>query len=213
MPNGDDVTPAGGVADGEDVGSPDTDADSGRRRRVLAIALGVVAIGLVIVLAVLLLSDNSSDDKVSSASRSVTTSTSTTSTTVPVTTTLPLSTAPNTTAATAPPATTSGGTTATTSAPGPVITSYTSSTTSIACPAGDVSTSVGPPSITLSWTTEHATGVDLGVDGPGVYASYGPSGTTQLTVPCDGNTHTYKLTAKGTGGQTASQTISVATHT
>jgi hypothetical protein len=70
----------------------------------------------------------------------------------------------------------------------------------------------GPPTITLTWTTMNATGVDLSVDGGGVYGSYPANGNTQIIVPCDGNTHTYELTAKGSGGQTASQTISVATH-
>jgi hypothetical protein len=95
----------------------------------------------------------------------------------------------------------------------PVINSFTASATTIACPAPSVSTSIGPATITLSWTTGNATGVDLGVDGPGVYASYGPNASTSITVPCDGNTHTYQLTAKGSSGASTSQTISVSTRT
>jgi hypothetical protein len=72
---------------------------------------------------------------------------------------------------------------------------------------------VPTPTVTLSWATQNATGVDLSVDGPGIYGSYGPSGSTTLNVPCNGATHTYMLTAKGSNGQTATKTISVATHT
>ena len=76
-----------------------------------------------------------------------------------------------------------------------------------------MSTTTTTPSVTLSWTTQNATGVDLAVDGPGVYNSYGPNGQTQVNVPCDGNTHTYTLTAKSDTGTSAPKTISVATHT
>jgi len=54
--------------------------------------------------------------------------------------------------------------------------------------------------------------VDLSVDGPGFYGSFGPAGTQVLNVACNGHTQTFQLTAKGTQGQTATKTISVATH-
>ena len=67
--------------------------------------------------------------------------------------------------------------------------------------------------MTLAWTTQHATGVDLAVDGPGIYGSYGPNGQTQVNVPCDGNPHTYTLTAKSATQSSAPKTITVTTHT
>ncbi len=186
-----------------DSGQPIEPEASDDRWRRIAIALGALLVVLAIVVVVLLLSDNGDDNSTNAAA----TSTSTTVTTTPTTT------QPATTTTSGGSGTSSGGTTATTTSNVPIITSYTSSTTSIACPASDVSTTVPTPTVTLSWATQNATGVDLSVDGPGVYSSYGPSGSTTLNVPCDGNTHTYKLTAKGSNGQTATKTISVATHT
>jgi hypothetical protein len=93
-----------------------------------------------------------------------------------------------------------------------VITSYIASTTSITCPASDLSTTLPAPSVTLTWATQNASGVDLSVDGPGLYGSYGPSGIQTLAVACNGNTHTYRITAKGTQGQTVNKTVSVTTH-
>jgi hypothetical protein len=75
-----------------------------------------------------------------------------------------------------------------------------------------VSTTTVPPTTTLTWTSQRASGVDLSVDGPGLYKSYGPSGSDTLNVPCDGKNHTYTVTAKGAGGQTASATVTVTTH-
>jgi hypothetical protein len=54
--------------------------------------------------------------------------------------------------------------------------------------------------------------VDLSIDGGGVYNTYPANASTQVNVPCDGNTHTYKITAKGNGNP-ATQTISIQTHT
>lgn len=84
----------------------------------------------------------------------------------------------------------------------PAIASFTASPAPIDCSGGSAS-------VTLTWSTRNATGADISVDGPGVYASYGPSGSTAINFPCDGNSHTYTLTAKGAGGATARQTITV----
>jgi len=148
--------------------------------------------------------DGSSD---ASAKKATTTSRSVTTTAAATTTSGQPTTTPARVATSAAPPPTQAP------ASGPVITSFTASATTIACPSPTVSTSIGPPTITLSWTTTNATGVDLSVDGPGVYASYGPNASTSIIVPCDGNTHTYQLTAKGSSGATASQTISVSTRT
>ena len=75
-----------------------------------------------------------------------------------------------------------------------------------------MSTTLALPTVTLTWATQNASGVDLSVDGPGLYGSYGPSGSQTLTVTCNGSTHTYQLTAKGAQGQTVTKTVSVATH-
>jgi hypothetical protein len=191
----------------EEPGAPVEPEASDDRWRRIAFAIGALLVVLAIVVVVLLLSDKGDGDNTKAAA----TSTSTTVTTTPTTTQAPTTNSGGT-------GTGSGGTTATTAPPtspsnAPVITSYTSSTTSIACPASDVSTTLPPPTVTLSWATQNATGVDLSVDGPGVYGSNGPSGSTTLNVACNGATHTYLLTAKGSNGQTATKTISVATHT
>jgi hypothetical protein len=203
----------GGAADGP---------DRGRRQRLVVAGLVAVVVVLAIVVIVLLVNHDDDSTVTTAANPGPTTSS------VPVAPSGPGTASSGSTgsdgsggsggsAATGSTASTGSGgasaTSVTTAAPGPAITSFTSSSTTIACPSPDVSTTLGPPSITLSWTTERATGVDLSVDGGGVYASYGPSGSTTITVPCDGGTHTYTLTAKAAGGQSGSQTISVQTRT
>ena len=63
----------------------------------------------------------------------------------------------------------------------------------------------------VSWHVTGATGVTLSVDGPGLYGSYGPTGSQEFNFGCGGpvgstETHTYTLTT--TGGITVSKTIS-----
>lgn len=144
-------------------------------------AAGVIVLGVVV--ALLLSGGNDSDDKAASSTSSSAVSTSTsTSTSAPSTT----STTPGTTA------------------PGaPVIGAFTASPSPFPCT---------PPTggqITLTWSTSNATGVNVSIDGPGVFASYGPQG--QQAVPFAGcsSAHTYTLTAKGSGGQQVQQTITV----
>ena len=201
-----------------DEGEP-VEPDSSRRWRIIAAVLAVLGVVLAIVLILVLTDDDDTNVSTTSNKNSTSTSslTSTTSTTVPTSAPPPSTPATSSggggTSPTAPTTPATGGTTATTTPAGPVITSYTANPTDIACPAPDVSTTLPTPMVTLTWTTQNATGVDISVDGPGVYGSYGPNGNTQISVPCNGATHTYQLTAHGTGGQTASQTRSVATHT
>jgi hypothetical protein len=83
--------------------------------------------------------------------------------------------------------------------------------TSIACAAPGVSTTTVPPTTKLTWTWQRASRVELSVNGPGFYGSYGPADSVTLNVPCDGDKHTYTVTAKGAGGQTASATVTVST--
>lgn len=47
-----------------------------------------------------------------------------------------------------------------------------------------------------NWETTNATKVTISIDGPGVYGSYGPSGTTDLPFNCS-SSHTFLLTAYG----------------
>jgi hypothetical protein len=225
------VKRGGIVADGDETmfdGVPGDDdhppTDSPPNRRGWWLALGVLGLGVLIgVILALVLSGDNEKKVASDVSSKASTTTSSTSSTSTTTTTVPPTTAPPSTAAnpsgggggsggTTATTTGGGGTPSTTAAStGPVITSYTSSTTQIACPAPDVSTSLPPPTVTLYWQTKNTTGVDISIDGPGVYGSYGPSGQQTFNIGCDGNTHTYMLTAKGTNGQTVSQTISVQT--
>ena len=81
--------------------------------------------------------------------------------------------------------------------PGPQITSFTER----------------PPNCTtnqinLHWTTQNAVGVDISIDGPGKYDSYGASGSAQVPFVCGGS-HTYLLTAKAANGQTTQRKITV----
>ncbi len=44
--------------------------------------------------------------------------------------------------------------------------------------------------------------------GPGVYDTYGPSGSTSLPFNCS-SSHTFLLTAYGSDGQTATQSVTL----
>ncbi len=198
----DDPNATGNAANG--ASTPDADADAARRRRrrrAIIGGLGALAVVLVIVVAVLLVTRDEGSETASSASATTTTTAASSTTTSGASST--------TTASSA--TTTSNATTTSTATNAPTVT-LTANPTSIACPAANVSTTLPPTTVALTWTSTNATGVDLSVDGGGLYNSYGPNGNATLNVPCDGNTHTYTATAKGTNGQTAKQTVSVATH-
>jgi hypothetical protein len=96
--------------------------------------------------------------------------------------------------------TTSTQTTTTTSGEA-TVTSFTVGT--LDCPAGATQAPV-----VVSWQTETATAVELAVDGQpaGASAGYGPSGTANLPIPCDGKTHKASVTALNDSG--AGQTVS-----
>jgi hypothetical protein len=57
-------------------------------------------------------------------------------------------------------------------------------------------------SVEVSWETEAATAVELAVDGepPGASAGYGPEGTADLAIPCDGESHEVSVTALNDSG-------------
>ncbi len=62
--------------------------------------------------------------------------------------------------------------------------------------------------ITMSWATGNADEVVLSIDGPGAYDTYGPAGSEPVPFACDGEQHTYLLTANGPYGS-SQQTIVV----
>lgn len=64
------------------------------------------------------------------------------------------------------------------------------------------------PQVSLTWSARNADRVTISVDGPGVYAEYGPSGETAILFPCPGP-HTYLLTAYGPGGATQTEIVTV----
>jgi hypothetical protein len=66
-----------------------------------------------------------------------------------------------------------------------------------------------PTTINISWSTSNATQVVISIDGPGPYKTYsGPSGADSVPFACDGNPHTYMITAKNSSGQTT-RTVTV----
>jgi hypothetical protein len=91
-----------------------------------------------------------------------------------------------------------GGSTAT----GPTITSF-QTPDNIDCHNGDFQM------FTASWNTSNAVKVTMSIDGPGVYKTYdGPSGSDSFPFNCS-TSHTFLLTAYGSDGHTATQTITL----
>jgi serine/threonine-protein kinase len=160
------------------------DGGPGNNRWWWIAALAIIAIAAVII--VFVLASNGDDDDTSPT----TSSSTSTSTTVAPTTTTEAST-------TTRPATT---TTAATPTGAPQITSF-SGPDSVECNA--------PTEVELSWATENATRTTISIDGPGVFAEYGPNMTTLLPFACDGDSHSYTLTAIGSDNRTASQTKTI----
>jgi Pentapeptide repeats (8 copies) len=72
------------------------------------------------------------------------------------------------------------------------------------CPSGASSGTV-----TVSWTTEATTAVELSVDGT-LTNTAGPDGSAGLVVPCDGATHEVSITPRNDSGsgETESQEVS-----
>ncbi|HZP29329.1 MAG TPA: hypothetical protein VFC99_10280 [Acidimicrobiia bacterium] len=168
----------GNGGNGGGGGGWDEDDEAARRRRMLLYGLGGIAAVLIAVIVVLLVSSGGDDNKKPASSTS--TSSTSTSTTSTSTSTTSTTTTPTTTTATSP-----------------AITSFTNDTPN--CTTNQ---------ITLHWTTQNAVGVDISIDGPGKYASYGASGSAQVPFVCGGS-HTYLLTAKASNGQTTQRQITV----
>jgi hypothetical protein len=155
-------------------------------RRWLWIALAVVGVIVVGVVVALLVSGGGDGGNATPAT-STTASAPSTSTSSSTSTT--------STSTTVPPTTQPGA---------PVITSFTATPSPFPCSGpGDSG------QVTLNWTTTNATGVSVSIDGPGIFGSFGPSGTRQVPFATCSSAHTYTLTARGQGNQQVAQTITV----
>jgi hypothetical protein len=111
---------------------------------------------------------------------------------------------------------TSSSTTTTTSS-----STTTSSTTTTTAPVGPPqvlefsANQTNPPctpstNIQVTWATQNAQNVTLAVDG-GTVGGFGPTGSHLVAFSCPPASHTYKVTANGANGQTASRTVVVTT--
>jgi hypothetical protein len=87
------------------------------------------------------------------------------------------------------------------SGPAPAITSFTTPE-NIDCHNGNFQM------FTASWATTNATKVTISIDGPGVFQTFGPSGSTSLPFSCS-SAHTFLLTAYGQNGKTATKSITL----
>lgn len=99
------------------------------------------------------------------------------------------------------------GTTDDTSCPPSAETTETTDTTSTAAAVTsfdvadvDCSSGAGTGTVTVSWTTEATTAVELSVDGA-IASTAGPEGTADLDVPCDGATHEVSITPRNDSGR------------
>ncbi len=54
--------------------------------------------------------------------------------------------------------------------------------------------------VSVSWQTANATAVEIGVDSFNP-AGFGPSGTSNVVVPCDDESHTITITPQSDAGQ------------
>jgi hypothetical protein len=88
-------------------------------------------------------------------------------------------------------------------------TSAAAEVTSFALGVLDCTTGETEAPISVSWSTRSATAAGISVDG-GTPTETGPSGTTEIQVPCDGETHEVSVTALNDSGdgETESKEIS-----
>ena len=77
---------------------------------------------------------------------------------------------------------------------------------------GDLSCDDGVTSATISvsWETENATAVDIALD-TAAPTGYGPSGSTDVSVPCDGAPHAVTITPQSDAGPGVPETEAVTT--
>ncbi|HEX2345550.1 MAG TPA: pentapeptide repeat-containing protein [Gaiellaceae bacterium] len=95
------------------------------------------------------------------------------------------------------------GTTDDTSCPPSTETTDTTSTdttvTSLVVGEFICSSGASDAAVAVSWTTQNATAAEIGLDGQTVSES-GPSGSTTLQIPCDGETHEVSVTPLSDSG-------------
>lgn len=127
------------------------------------------------------------------------------------TTKTPTTKAPGTSPTTAKPPTTTPPTTAptttsTTAAPKPEVLTVSAPSTFACSEAPEFQS---PNTLTVSWTTKNATSVSIAIDSPtGIFESGLPAnGSMELSAPCQGDTQTYYVIAHGTGGATATKSV------
>jgi len=72
------------------------------------------------------------------------------------------------------------------------------------CPAGSASAVVN-----VAWKTENATAVDIEVDSVSPVSGFGPSGSTGVAVPCDGQEHEITITPLNDSGEGESESETV----
>lgn len=82
-----------------------------------------------------------------------------------------------------------------------------------ACPSGTDQVRYEGRPVVLEWKVTGADRTTLSVDGPGLYAEYGTTGSAKVNFPCGGEpgalqSHTYTLTAFD-GDRTRSKTLTV----
>ncbi len=84
-----------------------------------------------------------------------------------------------------------GGTSDTTATSGAKVTSF---------DVGDLTCGAAMTApVTVTWMTESATAVEIGVDSFSP-AGFGPNGSTHVVVPCDDASHTITITPQSDGG-------------
>lgn len=83
----------------------------------------------------------------------------------------------------------------------------------ISCYDNESPAYTGPsPTYTASWSTTNAVKVTISLDGPGIYDSYGPNGSTSLGFPCGDQPHTLLLTAFSASGETTTELRTIRPH-
>jgi len=161
-------------------GPGDGDDEPDNRRWIWGILAALGVIVLGVVIALLVTGGDDGKDKTASSTSSSAVTSSSTST--------------STSTSTTPPTTQPGA---------PVITGFTATPSPFPC------TAPNGGQVTLTWSTTNASGVTVSIDGPGVFASYGPQGQQQVPFAGCSGSHSYLLTAKGANNQQAQQTIVV----
>jgi hypothetical protein len=97
--------------------------------------------------------------------------------------------------------TSGGGSGVSSNTTAPTIQSFTTPE-NIDCHNGNLQT------FTASWATQGATKVTISIDGPGIYDTYGPNGSTSLPFNCS-SSHTFLLTAYSADGKTATKSVTL----